>query len=60
VPGDQFPLTVSDDELLAEVTLTTALIEAATQAPAPLSQAQVDELLGLTTSPDAQPSTPEP
>lgn len=45
----QDPLNVSlmDDELLAEVELTTTLMIAASESPARLSRRQVDHLLGV-------------
>jgi hypothetical protein len=43
---DQLNVPLEDAELLAEVELTTNLIIAATESDS-LSQAQVDELLGL-------------
>jgi hypothetical protein len=39
-----------DDVFLDEIELTSRLIIAASASPAPLSQHEVDELLGLTAS----------
>ena len=44
---DKLNVPLEDSELLAEVELTTNLIIAASEAEAALSQAQVDELLGV-------------
>jgi hypothetical protein len=44
---DQLNVPLEDAELLAEVELTTNLIIAASEADAPLDQAEVDRLLGL-------------
>ncbi|MBD8868298.1 hypothetical protein [Nocardioides donggukensis] len=45
--ADQFDITLEDDDLLAEVELTTNLIIAASEADGPLSQSQIDAILGL-------------
>lgn len=45
---DQFDVTLEDDDLLDEVELTTSLIIAASESEGPLSQARIDELLGVT------------
>ncbi|MGZ4494404.1 MAG: hypothetical protein ACXVWU_06875 [Nocardioides sp.] len=50
---DQLNVPLEDSELLAEVELTTNLIIAASESDSKLSQAEVDELLGLET-----PETP--
>ena len=47
VVDDQLNVPLEDAELLAEVELTTNLIIAASEADAPLDQAEVDRLLGL-------------
>jgi hypothetical protein len=44
---DQLDVPLEDAELLAEVELTTNLIIAASEADAPLDQAEVDRLLGV-------------
>jgi hypothetical protein len=44
---DQLNVPLEDAELLAEVELTTNLIIAASESDVPLSQADVDRLLGL-------------
>lgn len=44
---DQFDVTLEDDDLLSEVELTTTLIIAASDADEHLSQAEIDELLGI-------------
>ena len=49
VVDDQLNVPLEDAELLAEVELTTNLIIAASEADAPLDQAEVDRLLGLDT-----------
>ena len=46
---DQLNVPLEDYELLAEVEMTTNLIIAASAADAPLSQSEVDRLLGLDT-----------
>jgi hypothetical protein len=48
VLGDQFESRPEeDDDLQAEAELTTRLIGAATESGAPLSQAEIDEALGV-------------
>ncbi len=56
---DPFDVELQDDELLAEVELTTNLIVAANQADRSLSLAEIDEILGVngTTMPDQRGST---
>ena len=44
---DKLDVPLEDAELLAEVELTTNLIIAASEAEAPLTQAKVDQLLGI-------------
>ena len=51
---DQFDVTLKDDDLLDEVELTTTLIVAASESDGPLSQEEIDRLLGVT------PVRPEP
>lgn len=45
--NDQFDVSLTDDQLLAEVELVTELIMAANASDGPLSQARIDSLLGL-------------
>jgi hypothetical protein len=47
VVEDQLNVPLEDAELLAEVELTTNLIIAASESESPLTQAQVDRLLGI-------------
>lgn len=47
VVEDNLNVPLEDSELLAEVELTTNLIIAASESEATLSQAEIDELLGL-------------
>lgn len=56
VVDDKLNVPLEDADLLAEVELTTNLIIAASEAEAPLTQDQVDALLGL--SGVAEPSLP--
>lgn len=56
---DQFDVTLEDGELLLEVELTTSLIVAASEADGPLSQEQIDEILGVTPLADAAASADE-
>lgn len=44
---DQFEVELNDDDLLAEVELTTSLIIAATASDSRLSQAEIDRILGV-------------
>ena len=56
---DQFDVTLEDADLLGEVELTTNLIIAASESDLPLSQAEVDLILGVgipTEGPTAIPS----
>jgi hypothetical protein len=48
---DQLDVPLEDAELLAEVELTTNLIIAASSSDAPLSQDDIDRLLGVPPSP---------
>ena len=57
---DQLDVPLEDAELLAEVELTTNLIIAATESEARLSQAQVDQLLGLAESEHRAPIPVQP
>ena len=54
---DQLNVPLEDAELLAEVELTTNLIIAASESDGPLSQADVDRLLGL--DPTESPIPPQ-
>jgi hypothetical protein len=47
VTSDPFDVELQDDVLLAEVELTANLIVAANQSDEPLSQEQIDRILGL-------------
>jgi len=55
---DQLDVPLEDAELLAEVELTTNLMIAASQSDLPLTQAQVDRLLGIGV-PAAPPTVPQ-
>lgn len=44
---DQFDVTLEDGELLVEVELTANLIVAASESDGPLSQAEIDAILGV-------------
>jgi len=44
---DQFDVTLEDGELLLEVELTANLIVAASESDGPLSQEQIDAILGV-------------
>jgi hypothetical protein len=44
---DQFDISLEDSDLLTEVELTTNLIIAASEADGPLSQGEIDRILGL-------------
>ena len=52
VVDDKLNVPLEDADLLAEVELTTNLIIAASEAEAPLTQEQVDALLGLSEIPE--------
>ncbi|CAM3328100.1 hypothetical protein NODU109028_11900 [Nocardioides dubius] len=45
---DQFDVTLEDGELLVEVEMTANLIVAASESDGPLSQEQIDAILGVT------------
>ena len=45
---DQFDISLEDSDLLTEVEMTTNLIIAASEADGPLSQEEIDEILGVT------------
>lgn len=47
IVSDQFEVSLQDEELLDEVELTTNLIIAASESDHDLSQAEIDEILGL-------------
>jgi hypothetical protein len=46
--SDQFDISLEDGELLNEVELTASLIVAASESDGPLSQAEIDRILGVT------------
>jgi hypothetical protein len=48
---DQFDVTLEDADLLGEVELTTNLIIAASEADEHLSDAEIDEILGILPAP---------
>lgn len=50
---DQFDVTLEDGDLLHEVELTTNLIIAASESSGPLSQEQIDRILGIAPATDA-------
>jgi len=45
---DQFDISLEDSVLLTEVEMTTNLIIAASEADGPLSQEEIDRILGVT------------
>lgn len=45
--NDPFDVTLEDGDLLGEVELTTTLIVAASESEGPLSQDEIDRLLGV-------------
>jgi len=45
--ADQFDVTLEDSDLLGEVEITTNLIIAASESAGPLTQAQIDAILGI-------------
>ena len=47
---DQFDISLTDSDLLTEVEMTTNLIIAASEADGPLSQDEIDRILGLESS----------
>ena len=49
---DQFDVTLEDSDLLGEVELTTNLIIAASEADERLTDAEIDRILGVSTSRD--------
>ncbi|WP_182920307.1 hypothetical protein [Nocardioides cavernaquae] len=53
--ADQFDVTLEDTDLLREVEITTNLIIAASESAGPLSQEQIDAILGI-----AAPEVPQP
>jgi hypothetical protein len=57
VVHDQFDISLEDKELLSEVELTTNLIIAASESDGPLSQADIDRILGVVPS-RSEPSDP--
>jgi hypothetical protein len=44
---DQFDVTLEDSDLLGEVELTTNLIIAASESDEPLSEDEIDRILGV-------------
>ena len=48
---DQFDVTLEDSDLLGEVELTTNLIIAASESDEHLTEAQIDEILGVVPEP---------
>ncbi len=50
---DQFDVSLEDSDLLGEVELTTNLIIAASESDDHLSEAQIDEILGVAPDPYA-------
>jgi hypothetical protein len=55
VVNDQLDVPLEDAELLAEVELTTNLIIAASASDEPLSQEEIDRLLGVAGKPQSFP-----
>ena len=49
---DQFDISLTDSDLLTEVEMTTNLIIAASEADGPLSQDEIDKILGLDSDPE--------
>ncbi|GAB2450888.1 hypothetical protein GCM10027062_34960 [Nocardioides hungaricus] len=49
--NDQFDVTLEDSDLLGEVELTTNLIIAASESDEHLSEAQIDQILGVVPEP---------
>jgi hypothetical protein len=49
--NDQFDVTLEDSDLLGEVELTTNLIIAASESDEHLSEAQIDQILGVVPAP---------
>jgi hypothetical protein len=48
---DQFDVTLEDSDLLGEVELTTNLIIAASESDDHLSEAEIDQILGVVPEP---------
>lgn len=48
---DQFDVSLEDADLLGEVELTTNLIIAASEAEGPLSEPEIDRILGVVPDP---------
>lgn len=58
---DQFDVSLEDDELLDEVELTANLMVAANQAERHLTNAEIDEVLGIGSRfPPRRPGTEQP
>ncbi len=51
MPSDQFDVSLEDAELLREVELTTNLMIAASESDGPLTQEQIDAILGVQPAP---------
>jgi hypothetical protein len=51
--ADQFDVTLEDSDLLGEVEITTNLIIAASESAGPLTQEQIDAILGVAAAPEA-------
>jgi len=58
VIDDQLNVPLEDAELLAEVELTTDLIIAASESDVPLTQVEVDLILGVGLPPEGPSSVP--
>ena len=50
---DQFDISLEDSDLLTEVELTTNLIIAASESDGPLSEDEIDKILGIGPVPPA-------
>jgi hypothetical protein len=57
--ADQFDVTLEDTDLLREVEITTNLIIAASESAGPLSQEQIDAILGVAAPEAPRPSSAE-
>lgn len=51
---DQFDVTLEDADLLGEVELTTSLMSAANRTDDHLTDAEIDEILGVVPAPRAE------
>jgi hypothetical protein len=52
--SDQFDVSLEDPDLLGEVEMTTNLIIAASEAPGPLDQEEIDAILGVVPADEAE------